>query len=319
MNQPAGRRPLLPATPTARAYLALLMGVISLGFSGIFVKWANAPGAVTGFYRMAVAALVLAPLFWRRLPRYRPIPRREISIALLGGFFFAGDLIFWNTGILISGATNPTLMGNTAPLWVGLGALLFFREKLNRQFWLGLLLAFGGAAVILGLDALGNVGLGTFYGLLAGIFYGGYYLVTQRSRQKLDALTAFWFSAVSTSLFLLLAALVLRQPLTGYSSTTYLNFLALALVVQAGGQLAINYALGYLPASLVSPTMLGQPVLTAVFAIPLLGEALSFWQIVGGLAVIAGVYTVHRSRQQKVALKATPKPSDFPEKSDDTL
>ncbi len=298
MSQPAGQRAILPLTPTARAYLALALGIVSLGFSGIFVKWANAPGAVTGFYRMAIAVVVLTPLFWQRLPRYRPIPRREITIALLGGLFFAGDLIFWNSGILISGATNPTLMGNTAPLWVGLGALIFFREKLNRQFWLGLLLAFGGAAVILGLDALSNVGLGTFYGLLAGIFYGGYYLVTQRSRQKLDALTAFWFSAVSTTLCLLLAALVLHQPLTGYTPNTYLNFLALALIVQVGGQLAINYALGYLPASLVSPTMLGQPVLTAVFAIPLLGEGLTFWQIVGGLAVIAGVYTVHRSRQK---------------------
>jgi len=293
MDQPA----TLPHTSTTRAYFALALGVLGLGFSGIFVKWANAPGAVTGFYRMTGAVIVLFPLFVRRLSQHNLIPRREIGIALLGGLFFAGDLIFWNTGVLISGATNPTLMGNTAPLWVGLGALLFFREKLDRRFWLGLLLAFVGAAVILGLDALSNVGLGTFFGLLAGIFYGGYYLVTQRSRQKLDALTAFWISATSSAIILLLVALVLRQPLSGYSTNTYLNFLALALIVQAGGQLAINYALGYLPASIVSPTMLGQPVLTAVLAIPLLGEGLSFWQVVGGTAVLIGVYIVHRSRQ----------------------
>lgn len=285
-----------PASTQLRAYLALALGVAALGFSGIFVKWANAPGAVTGFYRMAIAVVVLAPLFARRLQRLGRVPRREVQVALLGGFFFAGDLIFWNTGILISGATNPTLMGNTAPLWVGLGALLFFGEQLNRRFWLGLLLAFGGAAVILGLDAVSSVGLGTFLGLLAGIFYGGYYLVTQRSRKRLDSLTAFWLSGLSSTGLLLLAAILLRQPLTGYPAGTYWNFLALALVVQVSGQLAINYALGYLPASVVSPTMLGQPVLTALLAIPLLGESLSFWQIAGGLTVIAGVYIVHRSR-----------------------
>lgn len=285
-------------SPQFLAYLALSLGVIGMGFSGIFVSWANAPGAVTGFYRMVIAVLLLAPLFWNRQRKRTRIPRRETAVALAAGFFFAGDLIFWNSGILISGATNPTLMGNTAPLWVGLGALIFFREKLNRKFWLGLLLAIGGAAVILGLDALSDVGLGTFFGLLAGIFYAGYYLVIQRSRQQLDALTSFWLAAASSAFFLLLAALLLGQPLTGYPPATYWNFLALAVLVQAGGQLAINFALGYLPASIVSPTMLAQPVLTAIFAIPLLGELLSFWQIMGGLAVIAGVYTVHRSRSR---------------------
>ncbi len=283
-------------TPQLRAYLALGLGVIGMGFSGIFVSWANAPGAVTGFYRMGIAVVLLAPLFFNQQRQRAKIPGKETAVALLAGLFFAGDLIFWNSGILISGATNPTLMGNTAPLWVGLGALLIFREKLNHTFWLGLLLAIAGAAIILGLDALSDVGLGTFYGLLAGIFYAGYYLVIQRSRQNLDALSTFWLSALSSTFFLLLAALLLDQKLTGYPAVTYWNFLGLAILVQAGGQLAINFALGYLPASIVSPTMLAQPVLTAIFAIPLLGEMLSLWQIVGGLAVIAGVYTVHRSR-----------------------
>ncbi len=284
------------SAPQLRAYIAMSLGVIGMGLSGIFVSWANAPGAVTGFYRMAIAVLLLFPLFLRQRRRQANIPWRETAVALTAGLLFAGDMIFWNTGVLISGPTNPTLMGNTAPLWVGLGALFFFREKLNRTFWLGLVLAVVGAAVILGLDALSDVGLGTFYGLLAGIFYAGYYLVTQRSRAKLDALTTFWLSAASSTLFLLLAALLLQQPLTGYPTTTYWNFLALAIVVQAGGQLAINFALGYLPATIVSPTMLAQPILTALFAIPLLGESLSFWQVMGGLTVLSGVYTVHRSR-----------------------
>lgn len=287
----------MTTTPShrSRAYLALGLGLMGLAFSGIFVKWANAPGTVTGFYRMAGAILVLAPMFWHRWRTLERVPRREVQIAVLAGLFFATDLTLWNTGILLSGATNPTLLGNTAPLWVGVGAVLFFREKLTRPFWIGLLLAISGAALILGLDALSQVGLGTFLGLLAGIFYGAYYLVTQRSRQRLDALTAFWLSAASSTVWLLLASLLFRQPLTGYPASTYWNFLGLALIVQVGGQMAISYALGYLPASVVSPTMLGQPILTALLAMPLLGERLQFWQVIGGLVVITGVYLVHRS------------------------
>jgi drug/metabolite transporter (DMT)-like permease len=95
---------------------------------------------------------------------------------------------------------------------------------------------------------------------------------------------------------LLILSLALHQPLTGYPAFTYLNFLALGLVPQVFGYLAINYALGCLPASIVSPTMLGQPIMTAILAGPLLGEGLSPWQVLGGLAVLAGVYVVHRSQ-----------------------
>jgi drug/metabolite transporter (DMT)-like permease len=288
---------------TLRAYLFLGFGVLCIGFSAIFVRWANAPGAVTGFYRMAVAVLVLAYPFYRRQQATRPeapwqLPRREVAIALFGGLFFAGDLIFWNTGILLGGATNPTLMGNTAPVWVGLGALIFFKERLPLSFWLGLLLAMAGATLILGLDLLRDfsLGLGTFLGLIAGVFYGGYFLLTQRGRQQLDALTYFWIAAAGATGLLFLAALLLRQPLLGYDGFTYLNFLALGLVVQVFGQFAFSYTLGYLPASVVSPAGLGQPLVTALLAWPLLGEVITPLQAVGGLAVLAGVYVVHRSR-----------------------
>jgi drug/metabolite transporter (DMT)-like permease len=65
-----------------------------------------------------------------------------------------------------------------------LGALLIFHEKLPGKFWLGLTIAMTGATLVLGLDALQDIqlGIGSLLGLLAGLFYGVYYLVTQRIR-----------------------------------------------------------------------------------------------------------------------------------------
>lgn len=281
-----------------RAYIVLALSLIGMGFSGIFVSLAGAPGAVSAFYRMVVPVVVLALPYARGVRQHQSKPNRhEVLIALLAGLFFAGDLFFWNSGILISGATNPTLMGNTAPIWVGIGAMIFFHERPGRLFWVGLLVALGGAAVILGADALNDVGLGTFFGILSGMFYGGYFLVVQRSRQKLNTLTSFWLSAVGSAAALALVARLLGQPLTGYSTMTYVYMIALGLVVQVGGQMGISYALGYLPASIVSPTLLMQPVLTGLLAIPILGQPLTFVQIVGGAAVLVGIFIVHRSRR----------------------
>ena len=285
------------------AYLWLGIGIISISFSAIFVRWAGAPGPVASFYRMAIAVLLLAWPFYRRAKARGSLPRMGIQIAVLGGLFFAGDLALWTTGVMMSGATNPTLLANTAPVWVGLGSLIFFREALSARFWMGLILAMGGAILILGLDALraATLGLGTLFGLMAAIFYGGYFLVTQRGRENLDSLSYLWFTALSASLALLALNTVLGHPIAGYSPLTYLSFLGLGVLVQVFGWLAISYSQGYLPASIVAPTMLAQPVATAGLAVMLLGERLSLWHIVGGVIVLTGVYIVHRSRGENQA------------------
>lgn len=307
------------ARSTLTAYLALALGVLFMGFSGIFVRWANAPGIVTGFYRMAIATALMTLPFWRNQSRQRrrgarPWTRREVALAALGGLFFAGDLTFWNSGIMISGATNPTLLGNTAPVWVGLGAYFIFHEQLGRRFWYGLTLALAGALLILGLDALRSLtlGLGSLYGLIAGVFYGAYFLTIQRSRSTMDTVTVFWLVALSATLALGLFTIIGGLPFTGYPPRTYLSFLGLGLVVHGAGQFLFSYALGYLPASHVSPAGLGQPVVTAILAVPLLGEQLSAGQIVGGLIVLFGVYLVQRSRPRP----APPPPLPIPQITD---
>ena len=93
----------------------------------------------------------------------------------------------------------------------------------------------------------------------------------------------------------LVVCLGTRTPLSGYPAETYAYFLALALLVQILGWLSVSYVLGHLPAAVVSPTLLGQPVITALLAVPLLGETLSPRHIAGGIAVLAGVLIVHRS------------------------
>jgi drug/metabolite transporter (DMT)-like permease len=302
LNHPLELNFPMPVTDRSSflAYLALAIGIVSVSFSAILVRWANAPGTVASFYRMAVAAVLMAWPFYRRVSARRSLPRLGIRVAVLGGVFFAADLAFWASGVVLSGATNPTLLANTAPLWVGLGSLIFFGDRFGVKFWIGLILAMSGAVFILGQDSLraATFGLGTLFGLIAAIFYGSYFLITQRGRESLDSLTYFWLTALSASLGLLAISLVLRQPLTGYSVLTYLNFLILGVVVQVLGWLTINYAQGYLPAAIVAPTMLAQPVMTALLAGPLLGETLSLWQILGGVAVLSGVYTVHRSQQE---------------------
>jgi len=289
--------------PTIRAYFALGIGIIAIGFSPILVRLAEAPGPVTSFYRMGIATVILAIPFYRQVKIRGPLPSFGVKMAVFAGVFFALDLASWATGVVMSGAVNPTLLGNTAPIWVGLGAMLFFKEKQTLKFWGGLALAFIGATLIVGLDAIqsASLGLGSFYGLLAGIFYGGYFLFVQRSREQLDVLSFFWIACFTSSILLLGLTFLLKQPITGYPLNTYLVFLSTGLIVQLLGWHVISYAQGQLPATLVAPTLLGQPVVAAILAAILLNEEITAMEIVGGLTILLGVYIVHHNRRGEFA------------------
>ena len=288
------------------ALIALLGGVVVLGFAAIFVKWSDAPGPVTALYRMLIGSLAITPLFlFKNRHLLRSLSRRGVLMAVIGGSLFGCDIAIWMSAIGISGATMPTLMANTAPLWVGIGSILIFRERKARGFWLGVLLAITGVALVFGHNLRGADGLGRgmIMGLVAALFYAGFHLATQEGRRYLDTLSYLWVSTVSAGAALLVINMILRSPLTGFGSETYLSFVALGILVQFLGWLLINFAQGYLRASVVAPVLLGQPVLTALLAIPLLGEGLTPWLVVGGLVVLAGVYIVLWSRNKALRLQ----------------
>lgn len=242
--------------------------------------------------------MILLPFLLYRQVRSRfQFKWRWIPIAVAAGLFTALDHSFWGTSIQLGRVANATLLNNVAPLWVAVFAFLVWKEHLAGRFWMGLLLTLVGAAIVFGNDWLNypQFSLANLLGLFSSMFYAGYFLLTQHGRRHLDTLTYIWVVDLVAAVFLLVINWILNQPLSGFSSSTWLNFLTAGLVSQVIGYFSLSYALGHLSASLVAPTMIAQPVLTALIAIPLLGESLGLAQWLGGLAVLSGIYLINRN------------------------
>jgi len=216
------------------------------------------------------------------------------------------DLALWTTSLSFTTASNATLLGNTSPLWVALGTWLIFKQKLTTGFWRGLTIALLGAALIMGTDFLlhPRFGVGDLMATFTGFFYGGYFLFTEKSRTTFDPVSHIWFVGIGASLALFIINLALGNPFSGYDRDTWLVFLATALVSQLIGYMSLAYALGHLPASVVAPTMILQPVVTTLLAIPLLGEIPTVWQGIGGATALVGIYIVNTAhfKSQSVAV-----------------
>jgi len=281
------------------AYLCLALGVVGITWSALFVRWAGVSGPASAFYRVLVAGVILLP--WRAVRRDLAIPpARAAWLAIAGGVFFGFDLAFYNTAVLETSAATAVLLANIAPVVVGIGTWLVFRRRPRAAFWSGLALALAGCAAIVMADAgtreaasPGNV-TGDLLALTAAVFWALYLMTTERVRPKIDTLTFSALSIVGSVTTLLIVCLVLGVPLTGFSARSWASLVGLGLISQLAAYYAIAYALGHLPATIMSVGLLAQFPLTALLAVPLLGEPLTASQIGGGLLVLAGIYVVNR-------------------------
>lgn len=283
-----------PAQRKAWSYAALLTAILCIAWSAIFVRLTSIPGPASAFYRCLIPALVLLPTWL--LPGRRRLPPRSYAIIAVGGFFFALDLAFYNTSILQTGATNSTLLGNNTPLIVGLLTWVLFRRRPTSSFWIGLALAVAGSVVIMGADLVrhASFGLGDALALAAAACFAVYLLATEEVRAHTSTLEFLRLAVVSSTFFMFLFTLLLRTPLAIPDRRNLFALLGLGLISQLGGYLALTYALGHLPATVTSVTLLSQGPLTAVLATLLLGEPLTRYQVAGGVLVLLGVGLANR-------------------------
>ena len=285
-------------TGRSLAYFALIAGILCIGWSAIFVRWTDIPGPASAFYRLLIPSLVLAPTWL--LDRKKPsVDRRTLLIICAGGLFFSLDLAFYNTSILRTSAANATLLGNNTPIFIGLISWLAFRRRPGGAFWLGLALAVAGSLVIVWGDLARHapLGWGDAMALAASACFAVYLLATEEVRGHTSTLVFLRLAIVSSAIFLLALNLAMRVPLGIPSSRSFAALIGLGLVSQLGGYLALTYAMGHLPATITSVSLLSQGPLTAVLAALFLKEPMTGPLLVGGALVLLGIGLANRLKR----------------------
>lgn len=278
-------------------YLLLLTGVLCISWSAILVKLADVSGLGSAFYRMLFGTIGIIPvwLYFRK-----PLTSNKgILIAIICGVLFASDIALWNTSILLSKASVSTLLANLAPVWVGIGSLLFLHEKPKRIFWTGTIISMLGVGIIVGIRSVSDLSLttGNLLSIIASVFYGAYLLTVRKGRIGLDTFTFTTISMLTSTVVLGIICLISNTQLTGYSSHSWIYLIILGLIPQVLGWLSINQALGHIKPTIASVSLLSQSVFTAIFALPILGETLTISELSGAVLVLTGIYLVNKKSE----------------------
>lgn len=278
---------------------AILLGGIAIGSAAIFMRLSPVAPSAAAFWRMALSVPVFALFVMAS-----PIVRRQLStldwseLKLIGwvGFWFAVDLFFWHWAVEETTVANATLLANLASVFTVVVGFFLFKERFSGIFFVGLVLALMGAATLVGQNAALSPDylFGDFLGLLTSFALTGYVICAAKARKSVPTNTLMVGSAIVTALLLLPAALLAEGDFVPATIDGWLPLLGLALVTHVMGQGLIIYGLAHISAALGAIGLLIQPVVAAILAWAIFGEALGILHLVGGSLILTGIWLSQR-------------------------
>jgi drug/metabolite transporter (DMT)-like permease len=296
---------------TPRQALLLTMAVVAVSFSAIFIREAHATGLVIAFYRNAFSAAVVLPLaLVTRRDELRRLTAGQMALAVGSGVILAAHFALWIPSVKLTSVAASVTLVTASPIFVAAGARVLFGEMVNRMTVIGILLGLAGGAIISGGDftVSGRAFLGDLLALGGAAAAAAYFLAGRHLRQDVSLLAYVGIVYPTTTLVLLPIALLSGGRMAGFGATTWWMLVLMAAVPQGLGHTTFNYLLKEVDATLVSVSILGEPVGSSVLAFLILNEVPPWFAVAGGIVTLAGIYVaiVGPSRTQRAREAVAP-------------
>lgn len=275
-------------------YIFLFIGVLAISTSAIFVKLSTAPAAVIATYRLCFSTILILPalLFNKKyLGEIKNLNKKQWGLVVLSGVFLGVHYILWFESLRFTSVASSTVLVTMQPLFAFIGSYVLFGERLRKLSICGGFLSIFGSVVIGwgDLQIGGKALLGDILALLGAGTITMYFLIGQHLRKKLSLITYVFICYLSSSLFLFIYSIVLKYPLIDYPKSDWLWFFCLALISTILGQTILNWLIKWLSTSTISMSILGEPVGTCILAYFILGQVMTYKQIIGSIIILLGI------------------------------
>jgi len=215
-------------------------------------------------------------------------------IALMVAFEPCMYFIFEAKALQYTTAGQVGMITSMMPLITAVGAGIFLKELISKKLILGSLIAVAGA-IWLSLSASSsesavNPLLGNTLELFAMICGAGYAISIRHLTKKFSALFLTAIQAfVGFAFFLPFAIWEYNTMVMDFTQEALLWVLYLGVIVTLGGYGLFNYALSKVEASKAGMFINLIPVFTLMLAFLILGEKMSYIEMVASMVILSGV------------------------------
>ena len=271
----------------------ILVGVLGISLSSIFVKYSQAPSAVTAAWRLLWTVLFLTPVVIGKTAVRRELlqtPGKLMLLSILSGLFLAIHFVLWFESLQHTSVASSTTIVCTEVIWVCLGFCLFLKGKLSRKAVAAIAVTLLGSVLIAFSDSGTGAQLyGDILALLAAIAVAVYTLIGRIVREKLSTTVYTYMVYAACAVVLVVTCLVQGQHLFAYGWSAVIVGALLAVFSTILGHSIFSWCLKYFSPAFVSASKLCEPVVAAILAGFLFGELPGWLQILGGALILGGV------------------------------
>ena len=285
-------------------YATLGGAQLFVGAAAIFARFAlsGAGPVAVSWLRLGIAALVVAAVVLRRQAKTLDA-RREIVLVVAGvalAVHFAG----WIASLEFTSIAIATLLVCTSPIFTAIYDALAQRRAPGIFFWLalgcgvlGMLLVVANKSAVAPIP--GHALAGAVLALLGAIAMAVYLTIVRTVRSGLTTLQIVARTYTWAALTLIPLAFVLGEPPPPFhDATAWFGILAMALISQLLGHTAMNNALRHFTPTTVGFSTLLEPVIAAVLAALVFGEALALTTLAGGVVLLGAIGFALRDSMQ---------------------
>lgn len=222
---------------------------------------------------------------------------RDLPLLFVSGLIGITLYFFFETyGIMRLSASESSIIIGTVPVLTLLVDMVFYRIRVGKSVVVGILLSFGGVAVMVAESGSASSSSGGYLFMIgAAVSWVCYTFLTKPLGLKYPILCVTFWQIFFGMLGCIPLALLEGQGFVRVSTPVLLNVLFLGVLASAGGYWLWVTVLDRMGPSRSSVFINLIPVVSVVASYFILGERLAHSQLAGGAATVIGVYLATRS------------------------
>ena len=284
--------------------IMIVVGIIGISLSAIFVKFSQAPSAVTAAWRLVWTVLLMTPVTLGSKQVRRElfsVSRKTAVFSILSGLFLAIHFVMWFESLHHTSVASSATIVCTEVIWVSIGFCLFLKGKLSARAMTAIAVTLLGSFMIAWADSAagGRHLYGDALALGAAIAVAVYTLLGREVRKETSTTVYTYLCYSGCAAVLLVMCLVQGMGLFDYGISGIVVGLTLAVFSTILGHSIFSWCLKYFSPSFVSASKLCEPVASAIMAGFLFGEVPTVLQVAGGVLILGGVLYYSRLESAK--------------------
>ncbi|MEO1159245.1 MAG: DMT family transporter [Pseudomonadota bacterium] len=277
------------------------MVVSGLCFTAVMISVRNVgpdlPAAVSAAIRYAFGIVLLAPMLMKAGFRF---PRgRNLKLHIWRGIFHGLGVLLWFYAMARIPMAEVTAISYTAPIFMTIGAVMFFAEKIQLRRMGAIIAGLAGVFIILrpGFETLSSGQLAQL--AATPLFAAAMLLVKRLTQTDSAAMIVIMLNFICLAVLAPIAILTWKTP-----DGAQLLWLVCATIAATAGHYCLTRSYAAAEITVVQPITFLQLVWSAMFGFLLFSETPDVWVFAGGAVILAAsTYIAHRERKQQSVLK----------------